>query len=78
MRSVMSSGFMFATGIECSYPTVPDGKGGSRRVDEMAWITMNSDMRFAPGWPGINRARPPARKQGWARPSPATAGSGLR
>lgn len=26
---------MFATGIECSYPTVPDGNGGRRRVDEL-------------------------------------------
>lgn len=27
---------MFATGIECSYPTIPDGKGGKTRIDEMA------------------------------------------
>jgi beta-glucosidase/6-phospho-beta-glucosidase/beta-galactosidase len=30
--------FMFATGIECSYPTVPKKGGGSRRVDELALI----------------------------------------
>lgn len=27
--------FMFATGIECSYPTVPTPDGGRRRVDQM-------------------------------------------
>lgn len=31
----MSERFIFATGIENSYPTVPDGQGGRRRVDEM-------------------------------------------
>lgn len=28
--------FMFATGIECSYPTIPTAGGGRKRIDELA------------------------------------------
>src|ERR1051326_3717452 len=32
---IPSTGFVFATGIECSYPTIAGAKGQSLRVDEL-------------------------------------------
>ena len=34
-RELAGHEFIFATGIECSYPTIADASGRRRRVDEL-------------------------------------------